>query len=123
MPPPFRKHVFICINDRSPGDPRGSCAQKGSESLLKAFKRALQEHGLSGSIRANRAGCLDNCAQGCSVVVYPEGVWYGHVTEADVPEIVERHLLGDHPVERLRLFAPREGLQQTAALDPAGRKP
>jgi len=47
------------------------------------------------------------------VVVYPEGVWYGGVTPADVPEIVERHLVGGQPVERLRLRdlegGPRRG--------------
>jgi (2Fe-2S) ferredoxin len=57
------------------------------------------------------------------VVVYPEGVWYGRVTEADVPEIIEQHLMRDRPVDRLRLYAPQEGSQQTAAPDPAGRKP
>jgi (2Fe-2S) ferredoxin len=35
------------------------------------------------------------------MVVYPEGVWYGGVTPADVPEIVDRHLVGGAPVERL----------------------
>ncbi len=39
---------------------------------------------------------------GVSVVVYPEGVWYGRVTVADVPEILEKHIVGGMPVERLR---------------------
>ncbi|HXN56408.1 MAG TPA: (2Fe-2S) ferredoxin domain-containing protein [Myxococcales bacterium] len=105
MPPPFEKHVFVCLHDRGPDNPRGSCAQKGSEALLKAFKDALNERGLGDSIRANKAGCLDNCEQGCSVVVYPEGVWYGGVRVSDVGEIVERHLVAGEPVARLRLFA------------------
>ena len=46
------------------------------------------------------------------VVVYPDGVWYGHVTAPDVAEIVERHLVGGEPVERLRLA---EGCINTGA--------
>jgi (2Fe-2S) ferredoxin len=38
--------------------------------------------------------------------VYPEGVWYANVKPEDVPEIVERHLVGGQPVERLRLSPP-----------------
>jgi len=37
------------------------------------------------------------------IVVYPEGVWYGAVTVADVDEIFKSHVLGGQPVERLRL--------------------
>ena len=37
------------------------------------------------------------------VVVYPERVWYGGVTLADVDEIVERHILEGEIVERLLL--------------------
>jgi (2Fe-2S) ferredoxin len=66
-----------------------------------AFKDELERQGLKGLARANAAGCLDACAHGPTVVVYPEGVWYGGVTPADVREIVERHLLGGERVERL----------------------
>ena len=107
MPPPFQKHVFVCTHDRGPENERGSCAPKGSEALLKALKHAVKQRGLAGSIRVNKSGCLDNCENGCSVVVYPEAVWYGHVTEADLPEIVEKHLAGNEPVSRLRLYDER----------------
>ena len=104
MPPPFRKHVFICLNERPPESEKGDCTRKGSPELLKKFKAALRARGLDEEIRANKAGCLDNCENGCSVVVYPDAVWYGHVTEADVEEIVEKHLIGGVPVTRLQLF-------------------
>jgi (2Fe-2S) ferredoxin len=35
------------------------------------------------------------------VVVYPDGVWYGRVTAADVEEIIESHIVNGKPVERL----------------------
>ena len=52
-------------------------------------------------VRANKAGCLDQSAQGVSVVVYPDGVWYGGVSVDDVDEIIEQHIVGGRPVERL----------------------
>ncbi len=99
--PHLDRHVFICVNRRAPENPKGSCAARGSEALKERFKKELHERGLKGKMRANEAGCLDQCEHGCTVVVYPEQVWYGHVTPDDVPEIIEEHLLGGRPVERL----------------------
>ena len=104
MPPPFRKHIFVCLNERAADTERGDCTRQGSPDLLKKLKAALRARGLDDEIRANKAGCLDNCETGCSVVVYPEGVWYGHVTEADIDELVEQHLVGGIPVARLQLY-------------------
>jgi (2Fe-2S) ferredoxin len=104
----FTHHVFVCTNRRPEDDPRGSCACRGSEAVRDALKAELHRRGLKGKVRANTAGCLDACADGPSIVVYPEGVWYGHVTAADVPEIVESHLVNGVPVERLRVRR-REG--------------
>lgn len=101
--PHFDRHVFVCTNQREPGHPKGCCADKGAEEVREAFKRALEAHGLRKRVRANAAGCLDQCSRGTAVVVYPEQVWYGGVTIADVEEIVTSHLVGGVPVERLRM--------------------
>ena len=100
MPPPFERHVFVCTNRRPEGSPKGSCAALGAEDLVPAFKRAADAAGLK-NLRINKSGCLDACERGCAVVVYPEGVWYQKVTQADVPRIVEEHLRDGKPVEAL----------------------
>ncbi len=99
----FERHVFVCENRRPEGHPRGCCAGRGGAEVKEALKAALKARGLQGRVRANSAGCLDACESGVAMVVYPDGVWYGHVTPADVPEIVESHLVGGRPVERLVL--------------------
>ena len=99
--PSFQRHVFVCTNERPPGDPKGCCKAKGGQEVRDRLKAELKARGISKVVRANNAGCLDQCARGVSVVVYPEQVWYGGVTVDDVPEIVERHLIGGDVVERL----------------------
>lgn len=97
----FQRHVFICTNERAKDDPRGDCGAKGGHEVAEAFKKKLHDKGLKRIVRPNKAGCLDQCALGCTVVVYPEQVWYGRVTAADVDEIVESHIVGGVPVARL----------------------
>lgn len=99
----FKHHIFICVNQRSPGHPKGCCADKGSVDLREFFKAEVARLGLKGTVRANKAGCLDRCANGPTVVVYPEGVWYWVGSKADVTEIMERHILKGEIVERLRM--------------------
>jgi (2Fe-2S) ferredoxin len=97
----FRHHLFVCENHRPDADERGSCGARGGEAVRAALKSEVQRLGLRG-VRVNGAGCLDACAHGPAVVVYPEGVWYAAVRVEDAAEIVQRHLIGGEPVERLR---------------------
>lgn len=104
MPPPYLRHVFVCTNERPASDPRGCCKARGSEEVLAALKKAVKEKGLAGKVRANASGCLDACAQGPSVVVYPDGVWYGgKLAQAEVEELVVSHLARGVAVERLKM--------------------
>lgn len=96
----YRKHVFICTNLRTSGA-RVSCGHDHGHALVAEFKKLIKDKGLSVEIRAQKAGCLDTCELGPSVVVYPEGVFYGGVQVNDVQEIVSEHLEHDRVVERL----------------------
>ena len=96
----FEKHVFICMNQRAPGEKK-SCGEAHGLELVKMFKKLIKDKGLNAEIRAQKTGCLDACEFGPSLVVYPEGVFYGNVQFEDVEEIVNEHLVNNKPVERL----------------------
>jgi (2Fe-2S) ferredoxin len=99
----FKRHIFICTNRRLPESARGSCDPSGLGVLQLEFKRELSARGQKQEVRANKAGCLDQCEHGPTVVVYPEAIWYGGVSEKDVAEIVESHIVNGIPVKRLIL--------------------
>jgi (2Fe-2S) ferredoxin len=99
--PTFERHVFVCVNERPADHPKGCCKARGGVEVRDRLKDELAKRGLGKIVRANNAGCLDQCQYGVSVVVYPEQVWYGGVTVDDIPELVEQHLIGGHVVERL----------------------
>jgi (2Fe-2S) ferredoxin len=101
--PPLERHVFVCENLRDPGSERGCCAAKDAGEIRSRLRILAKDAGVKGRVRINTAGCLDQCSHGVAIVVYPEAVWYGAVTVADVDEIFRCHVLGGQPVERLRL--------------------
>jgi (2Fe-2S) ferredoxin len=99
----FEKHIFVCENVRPTDHPRGCCSDKGGVELRQVFKERLKELNLNAQVRANAAGCLDACEYGITVVVYPEQIWYGGVTEDDVDEIIQKHIIENIPVQRLMI--------------------
>lgn len=101
--PAFEHHVFICHNVRPEGAPRPSCTVDGKSELHAELQQLVKVAGLGAKVRINKSGCLDQCEHGPTVVVYPEAVWYGKVQPSDAAEIVQQHLIGGRPVERLRI--------------------
>ena len=101
--PAFTHHIFICINHREPGNARGSCNADGAETLRNAFKKEVEKRGLKPLVRANASGCLDQCELGPTVVIYPQGIWYGRVKLEDVPRIVEETVVHGRVVPELQI--------------------
>ncbi|MEO7336865.1 MAG: (2Fe-2S) ferredoxin domain-containing protein [Caldimonas sp.] len=98
----YKRHVFVCLNEREPGNPKGCCKHRGADAIFSTLKMGAKKAGLSDDdVRINRAGCLEHCEFGPSVVVYPEAVWYRVPTVADAEEILREHVVGGKVVERL----------------------
>lgn len=97
----YRRHVFVCINQRPAGHPKGCCHDKGSERIRDALKAELVKRGLGTIVRANNSGCLDACEHGITMVIYPEAIWYGRVTQDDIPEIIDRTIIRGEVIQRL----------------------
>lgn len=90
---PLKKHVFVCGN--------ADCVDRGSIGVLERLRGELKCAGRSRTIRVTRTSCMGRCGEGPTVAVYPDGVWYRGVQEADAKDIVHEHLLGDRLVDRL----------------------
>ncbi|HUG18119.1 MAG TPA: hypothetical protein VMM56_04040 [Planctomycetaceae bacterium] len=92
--PVFSDHIFVCGNVRSPGHRRGCCDPEGADRLRTELKLLVESRGLTTGVRVNKAGCLDHCEHGPVLVIYPQAIWYGGVTLADLPRIVDETVIG-----------------------------
>jgi (2Fe-2S) ferredoxin len=96
---PFQKHVFVCNGE--------SCTRNGSAAVKERFVEELTKRGvlrkrkIEGDYMCTDCSSVGFCDIGPAVLVYPDGVWYAHVQPGDVAEIIESHLIGGKPVERL----------------------
>jgi (2Fe-2S) ferredoxin len=98
-----RRYLFVCVNRRPDGTPKGSCAARGSVELHAKLKELLKARGLAETeVRACTSSCLDTCWAGPTIAVMPDHFFYGRVQQGDLEEIVEA-LVEDRRVERLVL--------------------
>lgn len=86
-----QRHLFVCIGP-------DCCAPAKGEALWERIKNRVRETGLE--VMRTKAACFRICSGGPWLLVYPEGVWYGEVTEERFEVIFREHLEGNTPVER-----------------------
>jgi NADH:ubiquinone oxidoreductase subunit F (NADH-binding)/(2Fe-2S) ferredoxin/NAD-dependent dihydropyrimidine dehydrogenase PreA subunit len=77
--------------------------QKKSKELKEAVEKELEKHSLANRVRINISGCLGMCKNGPVVVINPLYTLYGQVTPADIPEIIQSHILKKQPLKRLAI--------------------
>jgi (2Fe-2S) ferredoxin len=95
----YARHVFVCTTG-------STCPTQGdTESYVKLLRAEVAKAGLHTEIRVNKSGCFSQCGNGPMIIVYPENVWYAGVRAEDLPEIVQSHLFGGKPVDRL-VYSP-----------------
>ena len=88
------KLVYVCEG--------GDCTERGSGDLHDKLREMIQEFDPNEErIRVRRYPCFGGCEQGINVTLFPDKVFYSHVTEADLAEIVEHIENGGEPVARL----------------------
>ncbi len=99
----YRKHVFVCANQKAPG--KKCCSAAGGDACFDTLKSQLLEKELfgPGKIRVTKTGCLGRCSSGPCVVIYPEGVWYRYESMDDIDAIVKQHLQDDSVVKSLKI--------------------
>ena len=99
----YKHHVFFCLNQRDNG--QASCGDHDAQAAFDHCKSRVKAAGLAGpgAVRVNKAGCLDRCAGGPVLVIYPEETWYTYVDKNDIDEIVDEHLQHGRVVQRLLL--------------------
>jgi (2Fe-2S) ferredoxin len=115
-----KRYLFVCINRRAEDNPKGCCAAKDSEEVYRALKGEVAARGLAKlEARVCTSSCLDQCATGVTVLIEPDHFFYGRVTVADVPEIVDGLAKGQ-PVKRL--VVPRINTKQDESFLPMHHK-
>jgi (2Fe-2S) ferredoxin len=99
--PEYRVHLCFGPN----------CTPRGSRDLYPVLMSALLEAGITDRVEVITSTCRNRCEFGPSVNVYPGPVFYAFVDETGIRDIVQQHLIGGKPVERLRFKEPTGAIQ------------
>jgi (2Fe-2S) ferredoxin len=67
--------------------------------MVQKFMEEIEDRDLTSECMVTNTGCFGIWDKGPIAVVYPEGIWYGNLTEEAVEDICEKHLEGGIPVK------------------------
>lgn len=88
-----KKQILVCGGT--------GCTSSNSENIILELKKEIEEKGLQKKVDVIKTGCFGLCALGPIMIVYPQGSFYSMVKVENIPEIVEKHIIGGKPVKHL----------------------
>jgi NADH-quinone oxidoreductase subunit F len=88
-----RSHVLVSID--------AGTIMAGARAVFDRLVKEIAKQGLADEIAVLETGSIGITGQGVILVVYPEGMYYGNLSPADIPELVTEHFLKGRPVKRL----------------------
>lgn len=89
----YKDKIIVCMG--------GGCLASGSDKIFNKFQAVLKDRNLSESVRLSMSGCLGPCARGPIVYMAKDNVFYQKVSEQDVEEIIDKHIIEGEFIKRL----------------------
>ncbi len=102
-----KKYILVCG--------KAECETVADGKLYDALTAALTAAGASADTQIVRTGCFGCCGKGPVVKVLPDETLYMNVHVEDAASIIDEHIIGGRPVERL--VYQSGGVKKYAAID------
>ncbi len=96
----YRTHLLVCAGT--------GCVSCGAFKVKEALEKEITRKKLQDEVLIIATGCNGFCERGPILMVQPDGVFYQRLQEADIPFLVEEHLLKGRPVKKLMYVPPSE---------------
>jgi NADP-reducing hydrogenase subunit HndC len=83
-----------------------NCLSKEANQIKDAFIKHLEEQKVDIDVAIRLTSCFGLCEKGLIVAIFPDEIYYQHVTPDIVEEIVISHLIHNEPIEDLMIKDP-----------------
>ena len=80
-------HILVCNSYRVAGDAKGFCNKNGGADYIQYIMEECGDRGLD--VAVSSTACLNVCSQGPIMVIHPNNLWYGGLTEEKIDEILD----------------------------------
>jgi NADH:ubiquinone oxidoreductase subunit F (NADH-binding)/(2Fe-2S) ferredoxin/NAD-dependent dihydropyrimidine dehydrogenase PreA subunit len=106
----YKQFILICGGT--------GCVSSGSGDIIDKFNEVLEKKDLKDSVQIVRTGCFGFCEQGPIVKFLPDNTFYVKVTDNDVEDLVEEHVIKGRRVKKLLYEEPekKEKLEESTQM-------
>ena len=96
-------HILVCNSYRTAGNAQGACNKLGAPEFVQMITEEASDRGLD--VAVSTTACLNLCGHKPVMVVQPNNLWYGGVTEEAIGEIFDA-LVEGHAAEKYLISEP-----------------